>query len=238
MIGGGDRCAIGHFAGEIVALPAFFDRVLILLFETFIEIVARLAPGGEFFIELRVCADRFFDRLELVDLFMLDRQDKAKRLALFEFDDPGPCHDPVHGERKGQPVGLDQSGQGRNPVLDMVRRAARPNRPTRRGPEQIAGVKGHNAARKMRGDEVFDVVIHIIGIDDDIGLIRPAIPFNGDVGRTENLPTGGIGHDQGQTPIRKAGIKRVHPFPVRRPRDQFGRRVFVDQIALQLHGPV
>ena len=48
MIGGGDRCAIGHFAGEIVALPAFFDRVLILLFETFIEIVARLAPGGEF----------------------------------------------------------------------------------------------------------------------------------------------------------------------------------------------
>src|SRR5439155_9537066 len=61
-----------------------------------------------------------------------------------------PRHLPVHRERIGEPIGLNDACQGGDTVLRAVKGSGRKQVPPRLGAEEIAQVEGDNAVSEIR----------------------------------------------------------------------------------------
>ena len=153
-----DGRAVRMAAGEVVFLPGLPDGGFVAGVKSLHEVVARSTKffvlAGEFGVVLQV-ADF---RLAVDERLLLDWDDEAKRLVLFEHHAAGPQDLPVHGERIGQPVGFHDACQWRGVVLWAVERARRKQIPSGLGPEQIVEMKRNDAAREVRPAE-------LIGLD-------------------------------------------------------------------------
>ena len=152
----GRRHLLGELALEVVALPGFLDGVRLLAKDLVVELAAVLFPDGVLVLQLGIGVHRADHRLDLLHRLVLDEGDEAEGLALLEPHLARPGEQPVHREGERQPVGLDQTCQRLDAVLDMIGRAHGPHRPAGRGPEQIAGVEGQHPVAEVRGGQAVE----------------------------------------------------------------------------------
>nr|WP_316168739.1 MULTISPECIES: hypothetical protein [unclassified Bradyrhizobium] len=101
-----------------------------------------------------------------LDVDMWQPQDKAKRFALPEPHRSRTGEKPVHGEGKGQPIGLDQSVESCDAVLRHIGCAAAPECSSMVGSEQVAGMKAEHAVTEMRLNEAVIVARRSVLLDD------------------------------------------------------------------------
>src|SRR5262249_33598477 len=114
------------------------------------------------------------------------RKDVAERLTSFE-----PHHElrarehPIHRERVGRPICLDDTGQRRQAVLRPVERPGRDEIDTRLGTEQTRDMKGEDAMSEVAGGGR-----RRIGVGGEVGgfLWWAAVPIGGAAARANNTP--------------------------------------------------
>src|SRR4029077_15746469 len=196
-------------AAIVVLLPALRPRFRSGRFQVLVELPATGLPFLKLRGELSVFGDRAQLRIERFDLLAFDWKDVAIGLALLEaYRDARAREHPVHGERKGRPVGLDHAAEGRDSILRAVYRALHHEVIPRLGAKQAADVERQNALhervyRRRRG----------FAFRADLDRLDPlaAIPGCRECGRTQDLPAGSIGDIERQAAISEALIGRLHP---------------------------
>lgn len=151
-----------------------------------------------------------------LDVDVWQRQDKAKRFAFPEPHRSRTGEKPVHGEGKGQPIGLDQSVEGCNAVLRHIGCAAAPECPSMVGSEQIAGMKTEHAVTEMRLNEAVIVARRSVLLDDQVADCRTTIPTGLNVRWTEQLPGRAVSYRQRRAAIGGTAVRLLPSMSVRR----------------------
>jgi hypothetical protein len=110
----------------------------------------------------------------------VDRHRKyhAQRLVLVEADAAAPGHLPVHRERIGQPMRLDDAGQRRDAVLGAVDRSRREQVPSGIGPEEVTQMERDDAIGEVRHRKVCQVRVTVERADGHARGSRSAIPLD------------------------------------------------------------
>ncbi len=108
------------------------------------------------------------------------------------------------------------AAQGRDPVLERVRRAADPEIVAGRGAEQAFNVEGQDALAEERHWRLSGRRAGI-GSHDDVVHPRAAVPFRLEAAGAEQLPAVAVGDVEGQASIGEGLRRLVHPCaPLRR----------------------